>query len=488
METAVQLSLLIVSIFQWAFAPEELEIWFTAVSVTVAVLAIFVHCLWKRNSFGRVHWFDPDLILIPGYLMVHFWTPVTIAMGLEESRFAEFAAFERYASASLAAANVGLICLFVGVITAYIKGHATASSRDARWTLDRPDARRNAQIQVAKTNQVLQITALLLALVGLGALAVFVVLHGKSYLGGSYQGLNSLEWNGGVMLLCAKIFVTSGGTLGMLVLRSRRLPISIMGLCAITPVFALLALYIWHGDRGECVVVLLPLMAAFYLRKSPSWIIVGLAIAASFPVLGVIRLARGFGERGVSAIVAASSEQQVMESYQSTAGNLGFSGGLTGVAMAVVEERGSNHGTYLMQSFLGVIPFSNRLINLLTETRVFSEANPSEFLTMTVRGNLDSGTGTNTVASALLDLGSPGVLVIHFLLGYAFGYIVFRVRRGYCGPMLPLAHCLTAGISAVISRYDIGIFIKIVGLSLLFFAATATAVSFLRFKTVFSFR
>jgi hypothetical protein len=487
-KTAAQLGLLLISIFQWVFAPSELQVWFTAISLTVAVLAIGVHCFWKRECFRRVHWLDPDLILIPGYLMVHFWTPVAIALGLEVSHGKELAAFERYACASLAAANVGLICVFVGVITAHARGRASTASHNAGLKRDRSDASRSAQVQVAETYQVLHFTALLLGLAGLGALAVFVLLHGTSYLSGSYQGINSMDRNGATILLGSKIFITSGGTLGMLILQNRRLPISIIRFCAITPVFALLALFIWHGDRGECVAVLLPLIAAFYLRKSPTLISVGLALAASFPVLGVIRLARGFSERGLSAIVAASSEQQVIESYQSTAGNLGFSGGLTGVAMALVEEKGSNHGIYLIQSCISVIPFSNRLIGLFSDENVFSETNPSVFLTMTVRGTLDSGTGTNTVASALLDLGSPGVLLIHFLLGYVFGYIVFNVRRGQCGSIFPLAHCLTVGIAAVVARYDVGFFIKLIGLSLILFIATATAVSLFWFKTILRFR
>ena len=382
--------------------------WMVLGNVAATLVVIFIK---KSRERKPVNWLTPDVSFTLSFLIVHFlyillWLTEFYELGEEIWYF-------RHANCP------HTVCVTLAMCSACL----------AIFNLGYMMVKPRPRLGPSRLNKGWQSLGRLMTRLSLLGLAGFVIALGGSFWGGHYTGSSGGGTVGntlfnifqGLILASIAVLVISRAPIKS---QSRK----VMALDVVLVCIGALALLI-HGDRSSFMLMLLAGIAAYSEFVKPFKLSTGImAFVGLIMLMGIAQVARSkaIGERSISTFYRVGKET-AEDSIEISARTFSGSGLTAFVAVDYVPTYHDYYkGEMKLLQIAGFIPFGRRILGIKQDSRTST----SNLFTLLVQGSERnvSGTGTSVFADFYVEGGLPCCLVVFFLFGMLFRWVLEKSR------------------------------------------------------------
>lgn len=404
------MSLLPLLVFLYIFAPKEMSSTYIAwVLILLAACFLLFYSRKEKNDDLRGQLLKHSNMALFGYVVVHFQYYIDFVLGNVPADNLFVWVNYSVVIKCLLLSTIGVVCFFIGyLLCAKIK------------VLDKVPP-----IERACGTHGLKFIALILLL-------VYFYTVDSGYLFGGYGIVEmggsakyaSLAFNAAIfsiliqeyrnVTLCQKNVV---GIFHFVVLP---------GYTTLAMVMAYLATVVLSGDRGPLIAYTLCYLAGYLsiTKKKINWVGIIVAVFVASSTLTLLGVARSLGdESGFSQKIQMAYQKRIYSDESSflppTQELAGSVNALHHAVSYVPDQHDFLYGRFQAQQLLYAIPFSSRLILLVTEEGTRKYLDVSEFITWIAQGdNPTYGSGSSVVADFYIAFGVLGVAIGMFSFGW----------------------------------------------------------------------
>ena len=411
-----------------------------------SLLIVYIKFRLLSNRGGN-KWIGPEILFMTGFFLLNFSLPILEVFG--GAAYRVIIIDDLTNSAQIVApfyAFYALIAFYCGTLCCSLQFTGRASYSDCSIN--------NSVSHVPSASLSKSITYLFCLV-----LLVLVVVLGPGYFFGEYQGVYGRSGIGNALYLAAQLLGVASGALLFIRISFFGVSHSLSEVFHLAPYFMLIGLYIISGDRGELIYLGGPigyyfLQAKKTKRSVPTVKLLVILLVTLF-VIGFLRQLRGYEGFALDTILLIFADTDLIMMVGIAMTNIGLSGLLLPAAIDEVLRNGFVYGIFSVNAILGIFPGIRGLLNQIFDYGTAGYVESANLLTDRLLGfGSTSGIGTSSVADLYIDLGLPGVILGHLLLGVLAG----RIGRNYNDT----AHwkgkfflSASLGLFAIIPRYAI---------------------------------